>query len=329
MKYAINPSKKSRATRHDATGMNHMTGDTALNLVDSIISDVHVADEFFFKTMLPKMEALADNYKRSFGLDIKAEDIAAATYISCREDNWAKLQSYKGLASPYSWVAKIALQATYQRLVDERYLNLTPNTKSTDYRLTLRGIDNVDLRQTIIDLLPAGDEHQALQLYYVEKMPDKYFFTAYGREEKAKEILKKAEKALVKHLLSTENPFAEIALSSKKAINPEVTFQSWHDRIDEGDLSENHYDFRHLLTRLFKCEDWDANVNTLINIIIKSLHWTELQEDVWRQRFIYETPSKVLAHKYHVHNSWVDNVFSRLNRQFRIAIRTWWEKYNR
>lgn len=328
MKHAIDNSKKGRTAGNGADAKVVRTNN-ALELVKNIISNEHVAEEFFFKTMLPKMAALADSYNRSFGLDIIAEDVASATYLSCWEDNWAKLRAFKGDTTPHAWVAKIASQATYQFLVDERYIDGVGNTKTNDYRLTVRSIDNASLRQAIVDLVFVPEQHKALKLYYVEKMPDTEFFKAFDNEEKAREILKMAEKTLIEQLLNTENPYAEIALSSKKTINPETQFQCWHDRIDEGDVCENHQAFRDLLTRLFKCEDWDANVHTLINVIIESLDWTEVQEDVWRQRFIYETPSKELAEKYHVRNTWVDNVFSRLNKQFRIAIKTWWNKYNR
>lgn len=327
MKHAKDNSKKGRTAAKGADAKAVRT-ENALELVNNIMNDERVAEEFFFKTMLPKMAALADSYNRSFGLDILAEDVAKATYLSCWEDGWAKLKAFKGYTTPHAWVAKIASQATYQFLVEERYIDGVGNTKTNDYRLTVRSIENEQLRQAIVDLVFVPDQHKALELFYVDKMPDKEFFKAFDNEEKAKETLKVAEKTLIEQLLNTENPYAEMALSSKKTINPEVQFQNWHDRIDEGDVSENHQVFRDLLIRLFNCEDWDENVNTLINTIITSLDWTEVQEDVWRQRFIYETPSKELAEKYHVRNTWVDNVFSRLNKQFRIAIKTWWDKYN-
>lgn len=328
MRHAKENSKKGCTAANGADDKAVRT-ENALKLMNNIMTNERAAEEFFFKTMLPKMAALADSYNRSFGLDIIAEDVAKATYLSCWEDNWAKLRAFKGDTTPHAWVAKIASQATYQFLVEERYIDGVDNTRTNNYRLTVRSIENAQLRQAIVDLVFVPDQHKALELYYVDKVTDKEFITAFDNEEKAKETLKVAEKTLIEQLLNTENPYAEMALSSKKTINPEVKFQNWHDGIYEGDVSENHQAFRDLLTRLFKCEDWDENVNTLINTIITSLDWTEVQEDVWRQRFIYETPSKELAEKYHVRNTWVDNVFSRLNKQFRIAIKTWWDKYNR
>lgn len=68
----------------------------ALMLRDRIITHDRAAEEFFFVEMLPKMAALADSYNRTFGLNILAEDVANATYLSCWEDDWAKLRAFKG-----------------------------------------------------------------------------------------------------------------------------------------------------------------------------------------------------------------------------------------
>ena len=141
-------------------------------------------------------------------------------------------------------------------------------------------------------------------------------------------ILKIAEKTLIEQLLNTENPYAEMALSSKKIINPEMPFQSWHDRIDEGDVCDNLQLLRDLLTRLYNNEDWDSNAERFINSIVDEMDWNDVQKEVWRERFFNDTPSKVLAIRFHVRNTWIDNTYSRLNKQFRIAVKTWWNNNN-
>lgn len=327
MKLAKDNLKKSR-TAAKAVDAKAVRTENALELVNNIMTDQRVAEEFFFKTMLPKMDALADSYNRSFGLDILAEDVANATYLSCWEDNWAKLRAFKGDTTPHAWVAKIASQATYQFLVEERYIDGVGNTRTNDYRLTVRSIDNEQLRQAIVDLVFVPDQHKALKLFYVEKVSDKEIFKAFDNEEKAKETLKIAEKTLIEQLLYTENPYAEMALSSKKTINPEIQWQTCYDRIDEGDVSENHQAFRELLCQLYNCEDWDENVRTLIEGVITTLEWNDVQTEVWRQRFFYDTPSRELAERFNVRNTWIDNTYSRLNKQFRIAIKTWWNEFN-
>lgn len=327
MKLAKDNSKKSR-TAAKAVDAKAVRTENALELVSNIMADQRVAEEFFFKTMLPKMAALADGYNRSFGLDILAEDVANATYLSCWEDNWAKLRAFKGETTPYAWVAKIASQATYHFLVEERYIDGVGNTKTNDYRLTVRSIENTSLCQAIVDLVFIPEQHEALEMYYVKKVDETAFAKAFGSVEKGEEILKTAEKTLIEQLLNTENPYAEIALSSKKTINPEFQWQTWYDRIDEGDVSENHQAFRELLCQLYHCEDWDENVRTLVESVITTLEWDNVQTEVWRQRFFYDTPSKELAERFNVRNTWIDNTYSRLNKQFRIAIKTWWNRFN-
>ena len=300
----------------------------ALAVMDNIIANERVAANFFFGEMLPKMKALADSYNRSFGLDLIPEDVCRAAYLSCWENDWAKLRAYKGDTTPHAWVARIASQATYQFLVDEKYIDGVGNTRTNDFRLTVRSISDEYLRQAIVDLVYIPDQHKALEMFYVKKIDEEAFAKAFGSAEQGTMILKIAEKTLIEQLLNTENPYAEMALSSKKIINPEMPFQSWHDRIDEGDVCDNLQLLRDLLTRLYNNEDWDSNAERFINSIVDEMDWNDVQKEVWRERFFNDTPSKVLAIRFHVRNTWIDNTYSRLNKQFRIAVKTWWNNNN-
>lgn len=270
---------------------------------DNIIAEERVATEFFFGEMLPKMAALADSYNRAYGLDLTPEDVCTVTYLSCWEDNWAKLVAFKGETTIHAWVAKIASQATYRFLVEEKYIDGVGNTKTNDYRLTVRGIEDKSLRQSIVDLVFIPEQHKALEMVYVKKIDEEAFAKAFGSVEKGSVILKTAEKTLIEQLLNTENPYAEMALSSKKIINPEMPFQSWHDRIDEGDVCDNLQVLRDLLTRLYNNEDWDSNAERFINSVVDEMDWNDVQKEVWRERFFNDTPSKVLAIRYHVRNT--------------------------
>lgn len=326
MKRAKNNSTK--ATSKSEVDKKEVRND-ALAVKNNIIANERVAEKFFFVEMLPKMAALADSYNRSFGLNLIPEDVCCAAYLSCWENNWAKLEAFKGETTIHAWVAKIASQATYQFLVEEKYIDGVGNTKTNDYRLTVRGIEDDSLRQAIVDMVFIPEQHQALEMYYVNKYDENVLAQAFGDADKAQAILKTAEKTLIEQLLNTENPFAEMALSTKKAINPEIQFQSWHDRIDEDDVSDNHQTLRDILIHIYNNEDWDANAVRLINSVVAELDWTEVQQEVWRERFFNGTPSKELALRFHVRNTWIDNAYSRLNKQFRIAIKTWWDNFNR
>lgn len=328
MKRANKSSKMSRRINCKDVDTKSVRNENALEVMNRIMTDPLFAEKFFFMEMYPKMSALAGSYNRSFGLDILPEDVCSVAYVSCWENDWAKLRPFKGETTPHAWIARIASQATYQFLVDEKYIDGVGNTKTNDYRLTVRGIEDKGLRQAIVDLVYIPDQHEALEMYYVKKIDEAAFVKAFGSVEKGKEILKVAEKTLIEQLLNTENPYAEMALSSKKTINPEIQFQTWHDRIDEGDVSDNHQALRDILTKLYDNEDWDANALQFINSVVAELDWNEVQEKVWRERFFNETPSKELAIRFHVRNTWIDNTYSRLNKQFRIAVKTWWNKYN-
>lgn len=302
--------------------------DNALAKVRNIIEDVKAAEHFFYVEMAPKMAAIAAGYNNSFNVDILPEDVATTTYISCLADNWAKLRSFKGDTTVHAWVAKIASQATYQFLVEEHYIDSVAKTKTNDYRLTIRSIEDKFIRKEIVRLVYVPEMHMALELYYVDKVSDKEFANAFNNAEEAKKWLKAGQKTLIELLLNTENPFAEMALSLKKSVNHELQWQPWHDKIDDDGMSDNHRDLRDILTRLSGGEDWDSNVSVFVRSFINGLGWDEREIDVWTERFFNNTPSLELAEKHHVRNTWIDNTYSRLNKKFKIAIKSWWKQNN-
>ncbi len=302
--------------------------DNARAKVQTIIENHNAAKTFFYEEMNPKMSAIAAGYNKGFNVGITADYVATATYISCWDDNWAKLRSFKGDTSIYTWVGKIASQATYQRLVEEHYIDGVGKTKTNDYRLTVRSIEDELIRKEIVGMVYVPEMHKALDLYYVKKVNDKELAKAFSNAEEAKKWLNAGEKTLIEQLLNTENPFAEMALSLKKAVNPEIQWQPWHDRIDDDGVTDNHRDLRDILARIYGVEDWDSNVSTFVGSFINGLGWDEREIDVWTERFFNNTPSLELAEKHHVRNTWIDNTYSRLNKRFKIAIQAWWHKNN-
>ena len=296
----------------------------ALLIMNLIKTDEKAARFFFFVEMFSRMQSIANSYNRSFGTELTAAGVSSLTYLSCWENHWARLSSYKGETTPHNWMTKIASQATYDYLVEERYISPICDTRTTDYRLRLRGIRDTNVRQAIVDLVYIPGQHKALEMYYVRQLPDAEIDKAFGNHETASDILRTAEKNLIEQLLNTENPYAELALSTKRPINPELRWQVWHDRIDDDEITDSRQLLRELLADPAGRTDWDQNVHNFILDIIDELKWEERDREIWCERFFKDTPSARLAEHYKVRSTWIDNRYSRLNRQFRIAVRTWW-----
>lgn len=296
----------------------------ALEMINVIKNDEKAAEYFFFVEMFSKMNAIAKGYNKSFGTDLTAADVSCVTYLCCWENNWARLSTYKGETSPHNWMARIATQATYSYLVEEHYIYPVCDTRTQDYRLKVRGINNTDLRQAIVDLVYVPELHHALEMYYVKKLPVADMAKSFGNQPTADKILKTAEKTLIEQLLNTENPYAEIALSTKRPLNPELRWQVWHDRIDDDEVTDSCQLLRELLSPSPEQIDWDENAHNFILAIITQLEWCERDRDLWYERFFNNTPSARLAERYAVRNTWIDNRYSILNKEFRIAVRTWW-----
>lgn len=299
----------------------------ALALVQEIMSNEKKAADFFFREMYPNAFAVAGEYNCKYGVELTAADVCTYTYLACWDNKWAKFRSFKGDSSVHSWVARIAAQATYKVLVEEKYIDGVGNTRANDYRLTVRSIVDANDRQGIVDLVYIPEQHKVLEMYYIEKAKEEAFAKEFGSYDSAMEILKTAQTTLIEQLLNTENPYADIALSPVKPLRLEVEFKPELDYVDSSCDSENKQALRELFRQLYNNEDWDDNVRTFVDGVVANMDWSDRYKEIWVERFYNSTPSRELAERYNVHNTWIDNVYSRMNKQFRIVVRAWWKSH--
>lgn len=327
MKYCC---KKSTSSANDSRSNRETSRTSSLAIINSIMNDEQFAVNFFFVVMRPFMTALADSYNRSANLELETNDICCMSYNACKENNWYRLRACKGETTPYAWISMITRQIVPQVLRNERFIMVKAKNTPNDYRLSMLGIRDPYLRQAIVDIVKNPEHHKALELYYVKKDTESALINTFGSIEKAKAVLKSAEKSLISQLLNHEEYtcYANIALSLKRNIRQEVPFQSWHDKTDENDECENILALREILKEQYGNEDWDKNLTLLVDSIITKLGWNDEKKTVWKERFFNGTPSKELAEQFDVNFTWIDNTYSRCNAQFRIALKEWWNKYN-
>lgn len=312
-----------------STPASEAANTATLEVINSIMANEKTAARFFYKEMKPGMAALANGYNHAYGLDLKAEDVSHIAYLACWENDWARLRACKGNTSAHAWVTLIASQATYRMLVEEKQIGVSRGSRVGDYRLRVRSISNPDLRQAIVDLVYTPRQHEVLEMYYVSKADLKCIAAALNEnEDQAVTLLHNAEKTLIERLLNTENPFADLALVSKNAPDPEMKWLQMFDRIDEADVCDNRLALRELLSVSYGCDDWDRNVETFVGMMISKMKWTPVQTELFHERFFNSTPSKVLADRFSMRTSWVDNTYMRLSRQFQSAVRSWWNANN-
>lgn len=297
--------------------------EAALAKIECIISDEREAKKFFFVEMFPAMSAIAASYSSSTTAEIEADEVCGIAYRECWEDDWKRLRAFKGDTTPHAWVSKIARQALQAQLAEERFIVSGPGSHSGDYRLTVRGIPNDMTRRAIVDMVREGKEHRALELYYVDKADTAALAKEFGGEDVALGILESAQKTLIEVLLTTDNPFADIALSSKKGSATEIALQEWHDRFDD-DTCENVTDLRTVLSGLFGSDDWDTNADEFTKLVIDRLNWNQRDIIIWNERYFKGTPTAEVADELDVDPDWLNTRFHYLRNYFRRAVKAWW-----
>lgn len=60
------------------------------------------------------------------------------------------------------------------------------------------------------------------------------------------------------------------------------------------------------------------------------MEWSEEEKYIWQSRYIKNIMPLVVAESLHNRSrAWVDTKYSRLNRDFKKAIREWWNNINK
>lgn len=293
---------------------------------DKVMSDNAYAWQFFCVLMRDKVSGLIRQYSKTYKVNIDVDAFCTMLFRICWDKEWQRLRTFSGRTTLYDWVLNIASQNIYDWLVDEKYIKPSKGKDASDYRLTILSIRDEAVRQDIIDMVSQPDAHKLLTLEYVQKISKENMARIYGGADKYKAKLNKAETMLKTRLLNTENPYCEMAMSLKVKVYPEVEWDTCYDSVDDGDWNELFCEFRECLRDIYHNEDWDMNVESLVETILGQMGWSERQKDVWYERFMNKTPSLELAERWDVTVGWVDNAFMHLNRSFQNAVRMWWRQ---
>lgn len=296
-----------------------------------IMNDEREARHFFYSKMRPKNIALAATYNNMFSLDLTEDSIATVTYEECMADDWQKFRNFKGEITLTGWTARIATQAVYSMLVEERFIEPVSRSKATDYRLKLLSISDEYLRREIVNLVEIPEMNRALTLHYVDKAKGEAFYRHFACKAEADRWLRLGETTLIEQLLNTINPYADIVLSLRKTPAPVIRFEQWHDSTDEDEQAgDNREMLRQALSQITGSDNHDKNVSEVLDAFVeetfvKTQRWSARQAEVWRRRFFFDMPSAELAEIYGVRPSYIDNMYFHLKNEFNIAIKQWWE----
>ena len=289
--------------------------------------------EFFYSTArhgcnISKLRSRTAAYiRQQYQTDISVEEFGNIVYAHLWDNGtWGVLDSYAGKSDFFCWLEKVARHEVMRTLEEMKVI--TVRRKRTPGNTCLLGVSVPDevWRLIISDIMPPGLPRDLLMAYFVEHKDETAMAQEHGMDTGSlREALAKAETCLKERLISHGGYYEELVLRDKNGHYEEVAetllkdFAKWQ---------EDHCDMSPLADMLgvnLERGELEDKVPEFLYDFSERLPWSEEDKILWQMRFIEGASPMEIAERFGRPRSWIDNRYSRLNRRFCRAIRTWWK----
>lgn len=318
-----------------------LTKEESLAVRDAIMKYEEVASEFFFKTISPMIWGFMTSLGYSYGKELQFKDLATMVYSGIYDNGrWSRIRGYEGEGSFFVWMSRVGAQALVPQLVE--YGVIAPPRRRTpaNTSLTLRSMAHKEERQLVVELVKVPQLRKLLMCIYVARMTVAETRRKLGMSE---EVFKKsfllAQKILKEQLIDCgyyyyERPnggkvvnLVSLALSDKvKWIDSDSIEAMYEDVKVKCDDDGGRIFLKERLETLYPGLPAKAQWNHFVIDFASKMAWSEEDKTVWFARFCEEESPVELADRLGHNRAWVDNHYSRLNKELVKAIRDWWWK---
>lgn len=343
--------KKSEALRQDvlrATCLlknaqknklrREFTQEENLLICKCIVQDEEFASDFFYKFLAPMTSGFVYKIKKDYKVDVLPHDVATIIYTEIYNRNrWTRLTSFQGHCSIYTWVARAAAQVLIPRLRDEGIIQFTSGRTEKTTSLTLKSMKNKEERQLLIDLVDVSQWHDVLTCVYVKGMSMGETMRELNMtEDLFKNTLTTARKSLKDQLIAQDSYYwrrkdgkmvnlVSLALRDHAIVLDSIDTEEGMELADNV-LDDDALDARReVLNIIYPGEPFKVQWHKFVFDHAMQMKWSVEKETVWIGRYCDGVPSKVLAKRLGRNATWVDNTYSRLNKELAVSIRAWWK----
>lgn len=266
--------------------------------------------------------------RQQYQVDISVEEFGNIVYAHLWDNGtWSPLDSYAGKSSFFSWLEKVARHEVMKVLEEMKIISVHRERTAGNTRLLGVSVPDEAWRLIITELMPPGLSHDLLLASFVEHKDE----TAMAKEhamdtESLREAMAKAKACLKDRLISHGGYFEELVLRDKNGQNIEVPASAARDLARQQEDRSDTSPLADMLGVNLEPGELEDKVIEFLYGFSEQLPWSEEDRILWQMRFIEGTSPVEIAERFGRPRSWIDNRYSRLNKRFNTAIRTWWER---
>ena len=309
----------------------------AVRIVENIKNDETFAYHFLYGTSLIPGKSIArlrsriiNQVRMSYGVVVDPADFNTVLYEHLySEGTWKVLDSYNYRSTFFQWLGTVASHCIMAYLEENGYIKISRARTPGNTRLVLKKMTPDYCYIVINEMVKIGPVRDMLLAVYVDRLDKEAIQERFDMDEEMYKLtLRASEKTLKTALLNTEHPYDDVLVD--KGARKIMLSSDFLTIIGQTNAAYSEDSpLREVLGVTPDDAEFESKVIDFLYNFSNNLGWSEEDKYVWQSRYIKNMkPDEVAENLPKRSRPWVDTRFSRLNRQFKEAIREWWANIN-
>ncbi len=310
----------------------------AARIVERLKADSDFAYRFLYGTSLVPGRSIARLRSRIINQVRKSYHVEVDPYVFntilyehlWSEGTWRVLDSYNYRSTFFQWLGTVASHCIMAYLEENGLIKISRARTPGNTRLVLKKMSPDYCHIVIEDMVKIAPMRDFLFAVYVERLDKEAIQQRFGMDEQMYKLTRRtSEKTLKTALLNSEHPYGDVLVD--KGARKVLVSSDFLTVIGQTDAAYSETSpLREVLGAIPDDAEFESKVIDFLYTFTDNLGWSDEDKYVWQSRYIRNMPPvKVAENLPERSRSWVDTRYSRLNRQFKEAIRAWWNKINR
>ncbi len=310
----------------------------AARIVERLKTDSDFAYRFLYGTSLVPGRSIARLRSRIINQVRKSYHVEVDPYVFntilyehlWSEGTWRVLDSYNYRSTFFQWLGTVASHCIMAYLEENGLIKISRARTPGNTRLVLKKMSPDYCHIVIEDMVKIAPMRDFLFAVYVERLDKEAIQQRFGMDEQMYKLTRRtSEKTLKTALLNSEHPYGDVLVD--KGARKVLVSSDFLTVIGQTDAAYSETSpLREVLGAIPDDAEFESKVIDFLYTFTDNLGWSDEDKYVWQSRYIRNMPPvKVAENLPERSRSWVDTRYSRLNRQFKEAIRAWWNKINR
>lgn len=299
-------------------------------------NDLQFAEDFFYDNNPSKVNIarlrirLIREISSSYGVSITHDEVSTIIYSHLWDGGaWNKLKNFKKDGSIYSWIETQARHEIIRQLQVQHRIPMVRKRTVGNTRISMRKLTK-DRMGYILDneALPKASYHIVKNLYFDKKSPKEIMKRNHWDETTYKKQEKKAMFDLKDTLLRSAENYDDV-LKDKLTRNEPVS-------LDEAQENGNQMSYENqvpIMEEVFGLgltqDEVDDKALEALHFIAGKMECSKRDRYIWECRFYENESPEKLAKELGMKRTNVDNIYSRVNKEFKKAAKEWYCKVNR